>query len=729
MAWQILGADGVTVLKVDGTSAAARHTLYDQYGNPMSDVNSLGNVLNALNAAVTLTLGGQSTVGFNVAATTGSITLSFEATIDNVNWFALSVTPVAGGAAVTTTTGNGEWVGAVGGFFAVRARISSITGGASMTTSLVITPGGSTLASVAVSGSITGNQGTAAALAGAWPVEITDGTNVLGTATHPVRVDPTGTTTQPVSGTVTAQQAVAANLLATATQGPANTVANAWPEKITDGTNTAAVKAASTAAVATDPALVVAVSPNNTIPISAASLPLPTGAATSANLTTLGSQTTKINDGTNTAAVKAASTPAVVTDPALVIAVSPNNVVAVSATSFPLPTGAATAANQTTIGTQTTEINDGTHAGTIKAASTAAVATDTALVVAVSPNNTVAVTAAALPLPTGAATAANQTTIGTQTTEINDGTHAGTIKAASTAAVATDTALVVAVSPNNTVAVTAAALPLPTGAATAANQTTIGTQTTEINDGTHAGSIKAASTAAVATDTALVVAVSPNNTVAVTAAALPLPTGAATAANQTTLGTQTTEINDGTHAGTIKAASTAAVATDTALVVAVSPNNTVAVTAAALPLPTGAATAANQTTLGTQTTEINDGTHTAAVKAASTLAVEADPALVVALNPASAGPKASASTVAQVASSATSVTLLAANANRLGAFITNDSTQVLLVKLGTAATTTSYTAAVPITRGLFEVPFGYTGIITGIWIAANGNAYVTEVTP
>jgi hypothetical protein len=37
-------------------------------------------------------------------------------------------------------------------------------------------------------------------------------------------------------------------------------------EKVTDGANTAAVKAASTAAAATDPALVVAISPNNNIP-------------------------------------------------------------------------------------------------------------------------------------------------------------------------------------------------------------------------------------------------------------------------------------------------------------------------------------------------------------------------------------------------------------------------------------------------------------------------------
>lgn len=53
----------------------------------------------------------------------------------------------------------------------------------------------------------------------------------------------------------------------TSNQGAPNTTGNAWPTKITDGTNTAAVKAASTAPVAADPALVVAISPN--------SLPLP----------------------------------------------------------------------------------------------------------------------------------------------------------------------------------------------------------------------------------------------------------------------------------------------------------------------------------------------------------------------------------------------------------------------------------------------------------------------
>jgi hypothetical protein len=75
----------------------------------------------------------------------------------------------------------------------------------------------------------------------------------------------------------------------------------------------AAVAAASTAAVATDPGLVVALSPNS---------PLPVGDNLAGRF--------KISDGTNVAAVKAASAAAIATDPTLVIAISPNS---------PLPTG------------------------------------------------------------------------------------------------------------------------------------------------------------------------------------------------------------------------------------------------------------------------------------------------------------------------------------------------------------------------------------------------------
>lgn len=66
----------------------------------------------------------------------------------------------------------------------------------------------------------------------------------------------------------------------TVNQGTANTVGNAWPVMNTDGTNTAAVKAASTPPSSTDPALVVAISPNS--PVTAAP---PTNTSATGNLT------------------------------------------------------------------------------------------------------------------------------------------------------------------------------------------------------------------------------------------------------------------------------------------------------------------------------------------------------------------------------------------------------------------------------------------------------------
>lgn len=46
------------------------------------------------------------------------------------------------------------------------------------------------------------DQGIPNTLTNGWPVKLTDGTNVLGTSANPVRTDPTGTTTQPISGSV-----------------------------------------------------------------------------------------------------------------------------------------------------------------------------------------------------------------------------------------------------------------------------------------------------------------------------------------------------------------------------------------------------------------------------------------------------------------------------------------------------------------------------------------------
>jgi len=84
-----------------------------------------------------------------------------------------------------------------------------------------------------------------------------------------------------------------------------------------------------------------------------------------------------------------------------------------------------------------------------------------------------------------------------------------------------------------------------------------------------------------------------------------------------------------------------------------------------------------------------------------------------------------------VAASASSVTLLASNTARKGASVVNDTSSAALhLRLSaTAATTGSggYTVAL-LAGGYYEVPFGYTGQITGIWDAATGFANVTEMT-
>jgi hypothetical protein len=86
-------------------------------------------------------------------------------------------------------------------------------------------------------------------------------------------------------------------------------------------------------------------------------------------------------------------------------------------------------------------------------------------------------------------------------------------------------------------------------------------------------------------------------------------------------------------------------------------------------------------------------------------------------------------TVTTVADTATSTTLLASNANRLGAAIQNDSSAVLYVKFGTTASATDYTVRM-VQYAYYEVPYGYTGRIDGIWASdpGDGAARITELT-
>lgn len=88
----------------------------------------------------------------------------------------------------------------------------------------------------------------------------------------------------------------------------------------------------------------------------------------------------------------------------------------------------------------------------------------------------------------------------------------------------------------------------------------------------------------------------------------------------------------------------------------------------------------------------------------------------------------STTAVTSVAASASSVQLLAANTGRRRFSVYNDSTATLRLKLGTTASTTSYTVKL-VPDAYYESVIGdYTGRIDGIWESATGSARITEVT-
>lgn len=85
-----------------------------------------------------------------------------------------------------------------------------------------------------------------------------------------------------------------------------------------------------------------------------------------------------------------------------------------------------------------------------------------------------------------------------------------------------------------------------------------------------------------------------------------------------------------------------------------------------------------------------------------------------------------AATLANVASSASSVTLFSASGTAHARALFNDSSAILYIKFGTTASTSSYTVQVA-AGGYYEFPQQlYAGRVDGIWASANGNARTTE---
>src|SRR5574337_443800 len=112
------------------------------------------------------------------------------------------------------------------------------------------------------------------------------------------------------------------------------------------------------------------------------------------------------------------------------------------------------------------------------------------------------------------------------------------------------------------------------------------------------------------------------------------------------------------------------------------------------------------------------------VKPGGEAAISSDRALVVAISPNNSftvsSAKPATSITSSVAASTSNTILLPSNSTRIGATIYNDSSSSLLyVKLGTAATSTAFTVKL-FPLAYYEVPYGYTGEIDAIWSTNSG---------
>ena len=268
-----------------------------------ADVLGTGS-LTALNQAVTLTALNAMSAGYIQLAGTWTGSIQLEGSLDNFATSTNLSTTQTGGAAPNTNplTANGFYrVLGVVNHIQIRARCSAFTSGTILVTLRVsgangiqpvistnasgflatttidqTTPGTTNRVDVGTINSVAPAFGTG--VRGATVQRVTVATDDLVPVSATLAAETTkviGTVNVAASQTIAVTQATPASLQMSATQ-VVGTAATRWFAQISDGTTSPAIKAASTAAAATDPALVVAISPNNPVTVS--------GVATDANL-------------------------------------------------------------------------------------------------------------------------------------------------------------------------------------------------------------------------------------------------------------------------------------------------------------------------------------------------------------------------------------------------------------------------------------------------------------
>jgi hypothetical protein len=481
--------------------------------------------------------------------------------------------------------------------------------------------------------------------------------------------------------------------------------------KIGDGSGTyVSVKAASTTPVAADRALVVSLSPN-TAPV------VVSGTVAVSNF-----PATQVVSGTVSISGSVAVT-GPLTDAQLRASAVP-----ISAASLPLPSGAATSALQTTGNTSLSSIDSKIPSGLT--------VTSTRLLVdgsgvtqpvsgTVSVSGTVAISAASLPLPIGASTSALQTTGNSSLSSIDSkfNTLGQKTMAASAPIVIASDQTVIPVSDNGgsitvdgtvsisgSVAVTgpltdtqlrASAVPV----SGSGNFTVVQTTGTNLHTVVDSGSI----TVANASGASAVNIQDGGNSITVDATSLPLPTGASTSALQTTGNTSLSSIDTKIPANLT--------VTSTRLLVDGS-GVTQPVSGTVTANQGGAPWSSNTTQLAGTAIAVNAGTANAGTQR---VVIASDQTKIP-------FETVSTSSVTSVTVTASTTNLLSSTSGTKSCILYNDSGRNLYVKFGATASTTSFTIRMG-DNTVYELPMPiYTGQIDAIASAGSGPMRITELT-
>lgn len=307
--------------------------------------------------------------------------------------------------------------------------------------------------------------------------------------------------------------------------------------------------------------------------------------------------------------------------------------------------------------------------------------------------------------------------------------------------------------------ISASSLPLPAGASTSALQTTGNTSLASIDSKTPAlGQALAAASVPVVLTASQLTTLTPLTSVTVTQATgtnlhavidsgtvvVTQPTGTNL---HTVIDSGTVTVNNSTYAqgsttagelgplvqgATTSAAPTYTTATTNPLSLTTagalrtdSSATTQPISASALPLPTGAATSALQTTGNTSLASISSQLPASIgpQSSAASLSIVQATGTTFAVSQSTS----STGTLTSVANSVTTGVILASNAARKGFIVYNDSLVILYLAFFATATTSAFSAKLqPATAYTSDTL--YTGVISGISSAASGNARVTEFT-